>query len=161
MLNEFWRKLLDAIQYTDYIATFADPTREILNIDTYAYSVDGNVLPANITATASQSFNVIMDSDSDFVCTGMSGYGRALGSTLMMVNPAMLVQITDRSSGKTFFQAAAPMPMICGQGGFPFLPTSPRVVKPRSTLTLTARSAQVQSFTGFYFTFHGGRIYYK
>lgn len=159
-MNEFWRKLLDTVEYSDYIATFADPTRKIVAIDTYSYSVDKNALTANITATAPQSFDVVMDTDSDFVCTYFAGCGRALGSTLMQVNPAMLVQITDRASGKTFFNQAAPMPMICGQAGFPFLLTSPRVIRPRSTLTLTARSAQVQSFTGFYFALHGARIFY-
>lgn len=159
-MNEFWRKLQDMVGYTDYIATFADPTRRILAIDTYSYVIDGNTLAANITAAAPQSFNVIMDSDSDFVCTYLAGQGRLNGQTAMMVNPAMLVQITDRSSGKTFFQAASPMPMVCGQGGFPFLLTSPRVVKPRTTLTVTARSAQAATFSGFYFALHGARIYY-
>jgi hypothetical protein len=159
-MNEFWRELLDTVGYSDYIATFADPARKVIFIDTYSYIVDGNTLSADITATAPQSFNIIMDTDSDFVCTYFAGFGRATGSTLMMVNPAMLVQISDRASGKTFFNQAAPMPMICGQGGFPFLLTSPRVVKPRTTLTLTARSAQAQSFTGFYFAMHGGRIFY-
>lgn len=159
-MNEFWRKLLDMVGYTDYIATFADPTRRILAIDTYSYSIDGNALTADITATAPQSFDVVMDSDSDFVCCYFSGHGRATGQTAMMVNPAMLVQIQDQASGRTFFSQPAPMPMICGQGGFPFLLTSPRVIKPRSTLTITARSAQVQSFSGFYFALHGARIFY-
>ena len=159
-LNEFERKLADMIRWTDYIATFADPQRKILLIDTYTYTVDGNTLTANITATAPQSFNIVMDSDSDFVCTYLSGYGRAQGSTLMSVNPALLVQITDKSAGRTFFNKPSPMPMVCGQGGFPFLLPSPRVIKPRSTVNITAQSAQVQTFTGFYFCLHGGRIYY-
>lgn len=159
-MNEFWRKLLDTIEYSDYIATFADPNREIVNIDDYTYTIDGQTLAANITATAPQSFNVIMDSDSDFVCTYMSAFGRATGQTVMQVNPAMLVQITDRSSARTWFNQPAPLPMIAGQGGFPFLLTSPRVIKPRTTLNVTARSAQVQTFTGFFFCFHGSRIFY-
>lgn len=164
-MNEFWRKLCDEVQATDYISTFADPTREILHIDNYTYSIDGNTLTAPITASASQSFNVVMDSDSDFVCTYLSGFGRsaasALGATIMIINPAMLVQITDRASARTWFNRPSAMAMLCGQGGFPFLLTSPRVIKARTTINVTAISAQVVSFTGFYFCFHGSRIYYK
>lgn len=164
-MNEFWRKLCDEVGATDYISTFADPTREILNIDNYSYVIDGNVLTAPITQAASQNFNVIMDSDSDFVCTYLSGFGRnagsAQGATAMIINPAMLLQVTDKSSGRTWFNKPAPMAMMCGQGGFPFLLTSPRVIKPRVTLNVSAISAQNTSFTGFFFCFHGSRIYYK
>lgn len=164
-MNEFWRKLCDEVGGTDYISQFADPSREILNIDNYTYSIDGNTLSADITATAPQSFNLIMDSDSDFVCTYLSGFGRSasasLGATTMIINPAMLVQVTDRASARTWFNRASGMAMLCGQGGFPFLLTSPRVIKPRTTLNVTAISAQAVSFTGFYMCFHGSRIYYK
>lgn len=159
-MNEFRRKLLDAVKATDYIATFAQPGRPIVAIDNYTYTVDGQTLTANITQTQSQSFNVIMDTDSDFVCTYLSGFGRATGAQSLLVNPAMLVQIKDQASGRTWFNIPSPMPMICGQGGFPLLMTSPRVIKPRTTLTVTAISAQAQTFTGFFFCFHGSRIFY-
>lgn len=159
-MNEFWRKLCDLTGSDNYIRTFADPARQVLKIDTYAYSVDGNVLAANITQTAAQSFELIMDSDSDFVLTYFSGFARANGNTLMIVAPAIGVQITDQSSGRNFFNKAAPMPLLCGQSGFPFLLTSPRVIKPRTSLNITAQSLQNAAFTGFYFTLHGARIYY-
>lgn len=159
-MNEFWRKLCDLTQSDNYIATFADPTREVVYVDNYTYVVDGETLSANITATAPQSFNVVMDSDSDFVLTYFSGFARAAGGSVMIINPAVNVQIKDQSSGRSFFNQAAPMAMLCGQGGFPFLLTSPRLIRPRSTLTVTATSAQIQSFSGFYFCLHGSRIYY-
>lgn len=159
-MNEFWRKLCDEVGGTDYVSMFADKSRQIVNIDDYTYSIDGNTLAANITQTVSQSFNVVMDSDSDFVLTYFSGFTRPTGTQILTINPAIMVQIKDQSSGRTYFNTAAPMAMLCGQGGFPFLLTSPRIIKPRTTLTVTAISAQAQTFTGFYFCFHGARIYY-
>ncbi len=159
-MNEFWRKLCDATGSDNYMATFGEPGRKIALIDNYAYTIDGETLSAPITQTAAQTFNVIMDSDSDFVCTYLAGFARATGGSVMIFNPAVMVQITDQASGRTWFNQAAPLPMIAGQGGFPFLLTSPRVIKPRSTLTVRAISAQAQSFSGFYFSFMGSRIYY-
>lgn len=163
-MNSFRRELLDMVGYTDYIATFADPSKTIVDIDNYTYSIDGQVLAANITQTVSQSFLTPMQGDNDFVLTYMSGFARSAaypyGAQLMIVNPALMVQITDLSSGRTFFNAPSPMPMIAGQGGFPFLLTSPRLIKPRSTLKTTAIAAQAATFTGFFFCFHGARIWY-
>lgn len=159
-MNEFWRKLCDEVGQTDYISTFADPSRQIIGIDDYSYVIDGETLTANITQTVSQSFNVIMDSDSDFVLTYFSGFARAVATTVMIINPAILIQIKDQSSGRTYFNTPSPMAMLCGQGGFPFLLTSPRVIKPRTTLTVTAIAAQAKTFSGFYFCLHGSRIYY-
>jgi hypothetical protein len=164
MLNEFWRRLCDTVQRTDYISLFADPRREILNIDDYTYSIDGNVLTtagAVITATQAASFDLNMDSDSDFVLTYISGAARISGNTSLTLNPALLVQIKDQASGRNYFNTPAPLPLFAGQGGFPFLPTSPRVIRARSTLTVSAISAQVKSFSGFYLSLHGARIYYK
>lgn len=160
MSNAFWTQLLDMVEYTDYVATFADPARRLVDIEPYAYVIDGEVLPANITAAAPQSFITQMAGDSDFLMTYISGFGRPAGNTTLTVNPALLVQILDQSSGRTFFSGPAPMPMIAGQGGFPFLLPGPRVIKARSSLKTTAISAQVQAFSGFYMTFFGARMWY-
>lgn len=159
-MNAFQVQLLDMIGFTDYMATFAEQGREILEITPWTYAIDGNVLPANITQAAAQSFLTPMDGDCDFVLTYMSGFARPQGVTALTVNPALLVQISELATGRNFFAGPMPMPMIAGQGGFPFLLTGPRVLKPRQTLKTTAQSAQVQSFSGFYFCFHGARIWY-
>ncbi len=162
MLNDFRRRLLDAVKNNDYLASFADPAREIVGIDTFTYAIDKNDTATTITSAATTSFNVVMSTDSDFVCTGFSGYGRVQGATLLIQNPSMLVQITDKAAGRTFFDQAAPMALIAGQGGFPFLLTSPRVIRPRSTLAVAVKAARAGvTFDGFYFAFHGGRIFYR
>lgn len=160
-MNAFWRKLCDEVGRTDYVSMFADPSRKIVNIDDYTYTVDGNAMTANITQTAPQVFNTVMDTDSDFVLFYFSGMARNNGSTVLAANPAISIQIKDQSSGRNFFNTASAMPFVCGQGGFPFLLTSPRVIKPRTTLTLTAQSLQNQAFYGFFFCYHGARIFYE
>lgn len=163
-MDTFTRELLDMVGYTDYIATFADKGRKIVDIEPYTYTIDGDTLTAPITATASQTFLTQMAGDCDFVLTYLSGFARAAsypyGATLMIANPALLVQITDMAAGRSFFNGALMMPGIAGQGGFPFMLTSPRVIRARSSLRTTAISAQAVSFNGFYFCFHGARVWY-
>ncbi len=162
MLNEFRRRLLDAVEFTDYLASFADPAREIVDIDTFSYVIDKDDTATTIVSTALTPFDVVMSSDSDFVCTGLSGYGRIQGDTMLTQNPAMLCQITDEASGRTFWDRPAPMAMIAGQGGFPFMLPSPWVIRPRSTVRVDATAARAgATFNGFYFVFHGGRIFYR
>lgn len=160
MPGAFWTTLLDMVQHTDYIATFADPARKIVDIEPYIYSIDGDVLSANITATAAQTFLLPMYGDNDFIMIGINGFGRIPASTAMIANPAIMVQIIDQSSARSYFAGPMPMPMIAGQGGFPYLLTGPRTVHARASLKVTAQSAQVQSFNGFYMSFLGARIWY-
>jgi hypothetical protein len=177
-MNTYRRELLDLVEATDYIATFADRGRVILNIEPYTYSIDGDA-GVNITQTQSRVFLTPIDQDSDFVLTYMSGFARnaasTFGATVLIPNPALLVQIKELNSGRNFFAGLgatvalggvatpaglAPMPMIAGQGGFPFLLTSPKIIRARSTLRTTAIAAQASTFNGFYFSFHGARIWY-
>ena len=160
-MNEFQRKLLDEVATNDYIAAFADPKREILAIDNYSYSVrfgdDGLV----INDTAERVRNLDMDTDSTFIMTYISGCARAAGVEPLIYNPSVLVQITDQSSMKSYFNRPTLMPLIAGAGGFPFLTGSPRIVAPRSTLKITAIAATTQAFTYVNLSFGGGRIFYK
>lgn len=160
MTNAFWTQLLDMVEYTDYIATFCDPDRQILEIEPYTYTVDGNALSANITMTAPQVFNTQMEGDSDFVLTYLSAFGRVNAETALRVNPALLVQIAEVTTGRTFFSGPSPLPMVAGQGGFPFLLTGPKVIRARSRLQITVTAAQAVQWSGFYFCYHGARIWY-
>jgi hypothetical protein len=180
-MNTFHRELLDMVGATDYIATFADPGRPIVDIEPYTYTIDGDT-GVNINQVTPQSFLTPMDGDADFVLTYLSGFARNVastyGATILIPNPALLIQIKELNSGRNFFAGAgttlsflagtgiltpsglAPMPMVAGQGGFPFLLTSPKVLRARSTLQTTAIACQATTFNGFYLSFHGARIWY-
>lgn len=161
-MNEHQRRLLDVVEMSSYIATFADPSRQILLIEPYTYSIDQ--LAVNITSAAAQSFNLVMNSDSDFVATMFAGGSRIQAGTFprsVEFSPALLVQITDQSSGKTYFNRPTPLPLIAGAAGFPFILTSPRVIKARTTLAISAQGAVAgATYNDFFFSIHGAKIFY-
>src|ERR1700743_2840868 len=124
-MNEFQRKILDTVEYNNYVASFADPSRKVLNIESYAYSVDA--LGVAITSAATQTFNLIMDSDSDFVLTYMMGGAQLLAGAVgvpkvtrcVEFSPSLLVQIKDLSFSRTFFNMPTPLPLVAGTGAIP------------------------------------------
>lgn len=165
-MNEFERRLRDIVEMSSYIAKFADPGREILLIESYTYSIDA--IGVNITSAAAQTFNLVMNSDSDFVVTGFAG-GALIntgptapnGTRCVEFTPALLVQITDQSSGKTYFNRPTPLGLMAGAAGFPYLLASPRVIRPRVTLAVSAQGAVAgATYNNFYFSIHGAKIFY-
>jgi len=167
-MNVVERRLLDTVEFSSYIASFADPNRQVLAIEPYVYSVDeGGV---NITSAAAQSFDLVMDSDSDFILCTMSGAAvisvpaiavPANGNTVTEFSPALLIQITDQASGKTYFNIPTPLALIAGAGGYPFILSSPRIVRPRTTLSIAAQGAVAGvTYERFMFSLHGAKIYY-
>lgn len=170
-MNEFQRRLLDTVRFNSWVASFADPARQLLGLESYTYSVDAH--GTLLDATASKDFPLVMDSDSEFLCVYVAGAGRittpviadpANGNQVVEFSPSMVVQITDEAAGKTWFDQLTPLPLIAGAGGFPFILSSPRVVKPRSTLTITAQmlatGAPSVVSTDVFFALHGAKLYY-
>lgn len=172
-MNEGERKLLDTIQRSSYVASLADPNRNLIGVEYYAYSVDS--VATMQTADGGHDFPIVMDSDSDFVICSMAGGAvisapviatPANGNRVVEFSPSVLIQVTDESSGKTFFSAPTPMPLTAGTGGFPYLLINPRVIRPRSTLNVNASITALGAgatpliLSAFYLTFHGAKLYY-
>lgn len=168
-MNEFERRLKDEVKWTDYIASFGDQSKEIAFIDNYSYVISYHSETALITQ-APMTFPLLMDTDSDFVMTSMSGqtgYVNNASSGVTESGGAMLLQILDQLSGRTYFNIPTMMPLVCGDGGFPFLMPSPRIVYARGILQVTAQSAfditpsGSAGFNRFYLSLNGSRIFYK
>lgn len=167
-MNARDRRLLDTVKFSSYVASFAEPGRHVLGVESYAYVVDQTGL--TLTSAAAQEFELVMDSDSDFVATFASGAAivqapvigsPANGNTCTEFAASILVQITDQASGKTWYNQPTPLPLIAGAGGFPFIMASPRVIRPRGALTVSVQAAASGvTFSAFYFALHGGKIYY-
>lgn len=171
-MNEFQRRLLDTVEFNSWVASFADPARTLLGLETYAYVVDAR--GADLAADAASDFDLVMDSDSEFLCVYTAGAAvlsapaiadPANGNQVTEFSPSVQVQITDQASGKTWFDQFAPLPLVAGAGGFPFILPSPRVVKPRSTLTVSAQMIDVGAplpvAADFLFVLHGAKLYYS
>lgn len=168
-MNETQRRLLDAAKRNSALSIFADPTRRLLLIEPYTYTVDFMVPLAGATRIRPGvpfATDVIMDSDSDFVMTDISAgslMNFAVAQTKLQWNPALLLQITDKSAGRTYFNTPTLLPLVAGFNGFPFILASPRVLKPRTTLHLDVMTATTDNnaqYFGFFLCFHGAKIYY-
>lgn len=162
-MNEFQRKLQDLCGANSYIAKYADPARQILAIEPYSYVLDVN--GGFTVGNANSNFFIIMDNDSEFVWVSIAGAARTQGINIPDFNANALIQITDQSKGITLFSAPVPMAFIGGVAGFPFYLTSPKIIKPRSTIKISAGQdfpAVVPSnqFDGGYMALHGAKIYY-
>lgn len=173
-MNEGERRLLDTIRQNSYIATFADPSKQVLGCEFYCYSIDEVGL--TFDALATQSFPIIMDSDSDFIITGITAgvvvsaptiTSPANGNRVVEYSPGLTLQVLNESSGKTWFNNPTPLPIVCGTGGFPALMINPRVIKTRSTLQVSvgrpfyqASDDNTPDYSAFYFTLIGAKIYY-
>ena len=171
-MNEFQRKLLDTVRFTSWIAAFADPARTLIGVEAYSYVVDAR--GAAIDQLTAQSFNLVMDSDSEFACTYISGAAvisapvigaPANGNQVTEFSPSLEIQVRDQSSGRTWFDIPTPLPLIAGAGGFPFILASPRISKARSTITVEAKGSfhngpPSATFEDFMFCLHGAKLYY-
>lgn len=173
-MNEFERRLLDTVKFTSWIASFADPAREVVGIENYAYTA-AMARGASLTAATVDGIDMplIMDSDSEFIVVYMSGaavvdapviVAPANANRITEYTPAIAIQVTEQSSGKTFFNIPTPMPLVCGAGGFPFVLSSPRIILPRTTLTVHAEAPDgvdaAVSFSQLQVVLHGAKIYY-
>lgn len=172
-MNEAQRRLLDIVRFTQPLGGFAEPGRQVLGIENYAYSIDYQVAvggPGRLDQTPLVQ-NLIMDSDSDFVMTYISGGALCnafdpafTNQRRVQWNPSIQLQITNRATSMTFFDQPVLLPLVAGMNGFPFLMASPRIIKPRSTLQIAASNAFVgnsSQFYGFFLTLHGAKIYYR
>ena len=167
-MNALDRRLLDTVRFSSYIASFAEPGRQVIAVEPYAYVVDE--VDLELTDAAAQEFELVMDSDSDFVATFTSGavvvaepaiVSPANGNSCTEFAGSVLVQITDQTSGKTWYNQPTPLPLIAGAGGFPFIMASPRVIHPRGALTVSVQgAASGVEFSAFYLALHGAKIYY-
>lgn len=166
------RRLLDVMAASSWVLPFADPDRRVIEVEPYVYAIprDGNTGLAFTTASGDHPANLVMNNDSDFVCTYLSGAAvisapeidvPANGNRVLEFSPSLLVQLTNQSEGDTWFNRPHPLPLVCGAGGFPFILASPRVIRAKSTMTVTftAQAAGV-TFSELHFAMGGARIYY-
>lgn len=153
-MNEFERRLLDAVQNSAWIASVARPNAKILDIDYYNYNT--SILQLANGGTTTQVIQI--QSDSDFAIAYMSGaavYGGAV-----QPDPIALIQYTDTGTGKTFFQNPTLFSLVEGNNGLPFYLPAPRVLAPNTNINVTITNS-TGSTADFYVNLLGARIYYK
>jgi hypothetical protein len=108
-------------------------------------------------AAASAVFQI--QSDSDFVCTYLSGACINPATAAIDPVPTGLIQITDTGSGKTFFNQPTFMGLVLGQGGYPFLLPAPRLIAPNTNIQYNVTNLAAAA-RNIHITMLGARIFY-
>jgi hypothetical protein len=156
-MNDFQRRALDIAQSSTYLTLYARQGQEIQGIEEFGYSVEIDNVAGLAVATG--TFQVL--SDSDFVCTYLTGAAVAPGNGIVDAVPQALLQITDTGSGKTFFNQPSFMGLVVGQGGFPFLLAAPRLIAPNTNIQYQVTNLLNATPRSYYLTMIGARIYYS
>lgn len=154
-MNDFERRLLDAVQNSAWIAAVARKDREILGIDYYNYTAP---LITGLAVGASSQSVIQIQSDSDFALTYMSGTVVVAG--VAVTNPVSTIQITDNGTGKTFFSNPTLFGLVLGSSGTPFYLPAPRVIAPNTNVTLAITNVAGAGAGDYYMSLMGARIYY-
>jgi hypothetical protein len=153
-MDEFQRRLLDAVQTGDWIASVAKANKTILNIDFYNYNTTIGPVASGATGAAT----IQIQSDSDFALCYMSG--AAVVNNNAINTPYTTLQITDTGTGKTFFSAPTLFQLVFGTNGLPFYLPAPRVVTPNTNLQINLTNVNSAAATTYFINLFGARIYY-
>jgi hypothetical protein len=162
MANDFAQRYLDLTNQDPYIQSVARPGAVIVKKMSYVYNVViGQPQPLTLAAlTVNASLTTL--ADSDFVLTYLSACVNITPAGDMKVNRNLTLQIQDTSTGKFFFSAPTVMSLVAGAGGFPFVFPAPRVIRPNTTLQLSAQNRDTaQDYNNMFVALGGTRIFYE
>lgn len=104
--------------------------------DFYVYQEDFSGLAAG----ASQTGNVNIQADSDFVVQKLAYAADIAGAAQTdsgRVIPLVTVLITDTGSGRQLMESSVPIPSLFGTGELPFILPQPKLFLARSTINVT------------------------
>ena len=161
MATKFETRYLQLLQNSPYIQSVARPGMQIARINYYAYNIIIGSAAVPLVAGVPQQGTITTQSDSDFAVTYLSACCENAANGPMSFGNNLTLQIQDTSTGKFFFNQAAPLILVSGGGGFPYVFPAPRVVNPNSGLLITALNRDTNvSPIGCYVAMHGVRIWY-
>jgi hypothetical protein len=162
MPNDFAQRYLELTNQDAYVQSVARPGAVIVKKMSYVYNVViGQPQPLALAAGAVNA-SVTTLADSDFVLTYLSACVNITPQGDMKVNRNLTLQIQDTSTGKFFFNVPTVMSLVAGAGGFPFVMPAPRVIRPNTTLQLTAQNRDAaQDYNNMFVALAGTRIFYE
>lgn len=140
-----------------FLANYVRRSAPILGVDFWSY----NTAFAAPRIAASPIENVIQtQADSDFIISAIGGMVyEAADPNLYIFDPLLSLQITDQSTGKTFFNTPLRFRNVAGTGGNPFFLASPRVVRANANLTVELTVAS-DLYDNVWVALNGTRVYY-
>lgn len=142
---------ISVVARMSFVKDFARPGSRVVDILPWWY---GGKLAAGLAPATRGVVNIQTQADSDFICTSLSA-----------LNASTRVQVTDTSTGKTFFNAQTDPITLFGSQGFPYVLASPRLVNPNSNLKVDVFYNPLgfapPNSPDMFFAFGGVRVYYE
>lgn len=164
-LDELQAGYLDILNASPYMRSILQPGRRAVEVAYYCYNGQIGNAAVPLAPLVPQSVFFDTQADSDFAVTFMAAAVIETTNGAAMYNDNVAIQFTDTSTGKSFFNVPTVMGLVTGGGGFPYVLPAPRVIRPNTTLQVTAinRDTIVNGGAGpvsLYWALHGTRIFY-
>lgn len=164
-LDELQSLYLDVLNNSPYMKSILQPGRKAVEIEYYCYNGQIGTAAVPLAVGVPQTVSFDTQADSDFAVTFMTAACQEVVNGALAYNDNVTLQITDTSTGKTFFNIPTVFGLVTGAGGFPFVLPAPRVIRPNTTISVQAtnRDTQVNGGSGpvsLLWALHGTRIFY-
>ena len=163
--NPLQAKYLEILNASPYLDAVRKPGRQVVDVQYYAYNVRVGSVAVPLADGVAQTTTFETQADSDFVVSEVSAALQAEDNGAMLYNGNVVLQVTDLSSGKLFYNRPAALALVTGAGGFPFVLPAARVWNPNTSIAVTAtnRDALINGGAGpvgLFLAFHGTRLFY-
>jgi len=123
----------------------------------FVYSVN----TASLAAGASVAAQINIEADSDFLINKITSAIFDAADGALVANPNLTVQLTDSASGRTLFDQAQPVKSISGTGELPFVPPVAKLLRAKSTFTVTWSNRGTTTLYNISMTFPGTKMYLR
>lgn len=116
---------------------------------------------ASLANAASSTDQVNIEADSDFLINKLmfAVYDAATGD--LIAAPNLTVQITDSASARNLFDEAQPITSIAGTGELPFVPPVAKLLRAKSTLTVTFANRSAATMYNISLSLAGTKLYLR
>jgi len=114
---------------------------------------------ASLAAGVSQADQVNIEADSDFMINKMMFFVTDAATGVQVAAPNMTVQITDSASARNIFDEAQPLSSIAGTGELPFVPPVAKLLRAKSTLTVTFSNRSAATLYNISLSMAGTKLY--
>lgn len=160
-MNIFQAKALEIVASSAYINAIRRPGRRLVGIRPYIYNVTVGAQTPLTLANGLVTQTIDTQADSDFALAYLSACVNISVNGDMKVNRNLLLQITDTTTGKNWYNIPTVMTLVAGGGGFPFVYPAQRVIPANTTLLFGVQNRDAtQDYNNAFLSLGGIRLFY-
>lgn len=122
------------------------------------------VYTASLTSLAAGSSNadqVQIEADSDFLINKMMFTVFDAANGALVASPNLTVQLTDSGSGRNLFDEPQAITAIAGIGQLPFIPPVAKLLRAKSTFTVTFANRSAATLYNIALSMAGTKLYLR